>query len=123
MPYCPHSPTNVCPITPDMPVLQHHPVSEPDQCVATASYDVQVHPATAKNTSHDSDAQFGGQYGAWSGGAGAGSGLSSPIPRGVSKPSVSHSTYNDDATRVPPNLLPDRISPLPGYGQSAICDT
>ena len=33
-----------------------------------------VYPATDVRNSHDSDVRFGGQYGAWSGGGGAGSG-------------------------------------------------
>ena len=49
--------------------------------------------------------------------------------RGVSDESVSHSTtsvhctYKYDVPRVPPTLLPDYISPLPGYGQSGVCGT
>ena len=88
-----------------------------------------MHPATAIHTSQDRDAQLGGQYGAWSSGGGVGSGLSEPQARGVSGESVSnrttpvHCTYKYDVPRDPPTLLPDYISPLPGYGQSGVCGT
>ena len=49
----PHSTTEVCPTTPDMPVFEHHSVSETEQNVATALH--------AIHTSQDRDVQFGGQ--------------------------------------------------------------
>ena len=55
----PHSTTLVCPTNPDMPVCEHHPVSETDQNVAAALH--AMHPAQAIHTSQDQDAQFGGQ--------------------------------------------------------------
>jgi hypothetical protein len=123
----PHSTTEVFPTTPDMPVCEHHPASETAQPVATALH--AMHPATAIHTSQDRDAQLGGQYGAWSSGGGVGSGLSEPLARGMSGESVStrttpvHCTYKYDVPRDPPTLLPDYISPLPGYGQSGVCGT
>ena len=104
---------------------EHQSVSETDQNVAAALH--AMHPAPAIHTSQDQDAQFGGQYGAWSSGGGVGNGLSEPLARGVSDESVSHRTtpvhctYKYDVPRVPPTLLPDYISPLPGYGQFGVC--
>ena len=53
----PHSTTEVCPTTPDMPVFEDRPVSETDENVATALH--AMHPATAIHTSQDRDAQLG----------------------------------------------------------------
>ena len=92
--------------------------------MATALHD--LCPATAIHTSQDREEdQFGDRYGSWSCGGGAGSGWSVPLTRGVSEPGVPlstttvHCTY--DVPRVPPTLLPDHISPLPGCGQSDVC--
>ena len=115
----PHSISEVCYNTPNLPVPEHQSVSVTDHHAVNVLHD--VYPATAKHTSQHRDVQCGGQHGAWSSSGGAGSGLPGPQARGVSDPSVSHSTATvhctvHDVPRVPPTLLPDHISPLPGYG-------
>ena len=109
------------------PVIAHQLVPESDQNVASEHHD--VYPATDVRNSHDSDVRFGGQYGAWSGGGGAGSSQSVHLARGVPEPSAhSHTdavlcTSEHVVPRVPPTLLTDDISPLPEYGQSGVCGT